>query len=124
METIKKVSNISFVDCKTHINGRISLPESWLKEMNITKEERSIAASFDDNINVIKIYKSSSDSINDGINKRILNVSFPTTTIKGKKYISPRWIMPMSWIKALGVSQENRSVEISFDGETISIKKA
>ena len=41
----------------------------------------------------------------------------------GKGGITNRVTLPTTWIKAMGVTKENRDVEISFDGEKIIIKK-
>lgn len=44
--------------------------------------------------------------------KRKLKISFGKS---GNGYISPRLSLPISWIKDMGLSQENREVNVKYD---------
>ena len=54
------------------------------------------------------------------MNKRKLNISFVKS---GAGNISPRLILPISWIKEMNITEEERSVMVEFDGEKIIVKK-
>ena len=54
------------------------------------------------------------------MNKRNLNISFVKS---GAGNISPRLILPISWIKEMNITEEERSVMVEFDGEKIIVKK-
>lgn len=41
----------------------------------------------------------------------------------GSGNLTTKIAVPMSWLTQIGVSQEDREIEIAFDGETITIKK-
>lgn len=49
-----------------------------------------------------------------------LNVSFNKS--KSGSY-SGRVILPITWLRAIGVSQEDREVSVKFDGSKIIISK-
>ena len=56
--------------------------------------------------------------------KRLGNIIIQTpggTAAKGSS--TYKVSLPSSWIKELGIAEENRQVELSFDGNTISISK-
>jgi len=42
----------------------------------------------------------------------------------GNGSYSTRLVLPISWLKAMGVSQEDRLLDISYDGNSITISKA
>lgn len=44
------------------------------------------------------------------------------TSGKDCKYY--RAIVPPTWAKAIGITEEDREIELSFDGETIVIRKS
>ena len=52
--------------------------------------------------------------------KRILKIMFAKG---GSGSLHTKLNVPITWIRAMGVSQENREVEILFDGEKIVIQK-
>lgn len=52
--------------------------------------------------------------------KRIININFNKS---GSGSYTPRITLPMVWVKEVGLSQEDRQVEITFDGEEIRIRK-
>lgn len=58
------------------------------------------------------------------IDKRIIKVIFNKSggTAKGKA-ITNKITIPTSWIKNLGITEEDREVKASFDGEKILIEK-
>jgi len=39
----------------------------------------------------------------------------------GNGYLTPRISLPISWIKDMGISQENRNVKVIFNEETKQI---
>ena len=41
---------------------------------------------------------------------------------EGKKYYRAK--LPAAWVKEIGITDEDREVELSFDGETVVIRKA
>ena len=52
--------------------------------------------------------------------KRLLNISL----VKGGSgSTTGRIILPTKWLNEMGISKENRSVEVFFNGEEIRIKK-
>lgn len=52
--------------------------------------------------------------------KRILNVSL----VKGGSgSTTGRVILPITWLKEMGITKENRSIKVVFDGEEIRIMK-
>lgn len=53
--------------------------------------------------------------------KRKLNISFAKA---GSGSITPRLIIPISWIKAMNITEEERTVEVEFDGKNIIVKKS
>lgn len=58
------------------------------------------------------------------VDKRIGNIIIQTpggTAAKGSK--TYKVSLPSSWIKELGIDAEDRQVELSFDGKTITISK-
>ena len=52
--------------------------------------------------------------------KRVVKVMFAKG---GSGSLHTKLNVPITWIRAMGVSQENREVEILFDGEKITIQK-
>jgi len=52
--------------------------------------------------------------------KRILKILFAKG---GSGSLHTKLNVPITWIRAMGISQENREVEILFDGEKIVIQK-
>lgn len=52
--------------------------------------------------------------------KRVLKIMFAKG---GSGSLHTKLNVPITWIRAMGVSQENREVEILFDGEKITIQK-
>lgn len=52
--------------------------------------------------------------------KILFNKSGGTSSKSG---ITNRITLPTTWIKEMGITEENREVQISFDGEKIIIKK-
>lgn len=52
--------------------------------------------------------------------KRELNITFNKS---GSGSLTPRISLPMSWIKEMGIDQENRKVEVTFENGEIRIKK-
>lgn len=52
--------------------------------------------------------------------KRILNVSFVKA---GNGYTTGRLILPILWLRELNITEEDRKVEVIFDGEKIVIQK-
>lgn len=52
--------------------------------------------------------------------KLIINKSGGTASEKSKTY---RVTIPNSWVEQLGISEENREIELSFDGTEITIKR-
>ena len=52
--------------------------------------------------------------------KRILNVLF---TKGGSGSMNTKMNLPITWVRAMGISAEEREVEILFDGEKITIQK-
>lgn len=42
----------------------------------------------------------------------------------GKNAMNCRISLPTTWVKELGIDEENRNITISFDGEKIIIEKA
>ncbi len=41
----------------------------------------------------------------------------------GKNAIGTSMSIPVSWVRALGISPDDRNLIVTFDGETITIKK-
>jgi hypothetical protein len=52
--------------------------------------------------------------------KRVLKIMFAKG---GSGSLHTKLNVPITWIRAMGVSQENREVDVSFDGEKITIQK-
>ncbi len=52
--------------------------------------------------------------------KRKLNVSFNKS---GRGSLTTRVTLPIAWIKEMGIDQENREVEVTFENSEIRIKK-
>lgn len=52
--------------------------------------------------------------------KLIINKSGGTASEKSKTY---RVTIPNSWVEQLGISEENREIELSFDGTEITVKR-
>ena len=52
--------------------------------------------------------------------KMIINKSGGTASSQGKTY---RVTIPNSWIEQLGIDEENREVELCFDGANIIVRK-
>jgi hypothetical protein len=42
----------------------------------------------------------------------------------GRGSLTPKITLPMSWIKQMSLSEDDREVIISFDGKEIKIRKA
>lgn len=53
--------------------------------------------------------------------KRILKVVFQKS---GSGSINSRLCIPITWIRQLGITEEDRNIEVSFNGSEIIIKKA
>ncbi|QDW74349.1 hypothetical protein FND36_10075 [Lachnospiraceae bacterium KGMB03038] len=41
----------------------------------------------------------------------------------GKNSQSSRITLPITWVREMGISEDNREVQVCFDGKTIMIKK-
>lgn len=70
-----------------------------------------------------KMALSASKKIPGGImirNKRTVNVMFAKG---GSGSLHTKLNVPITWIRAMGITQEEREVEILFDGEKITIQK-
>ena len=52
--------------------------------------------------------------------KLIINKSGGTASEKSKTY---RVTIPNSWVEQLGISEENREIELSFDGAEITVRR-
>lgn len=52
---------------------------------------------------------------------RILKLSYSKS---GAGNITPRITLPVKWTKELGLSTEDREVEVTLDGDAIIIKKS
>ena len=52
--------------------------------------------------------------------KLIVNKSGGTASEKSKTY---RVTIPNSWVEQLGISEENREIELSFDGTEITVRR-
>lgn len=52
--------------------------------------------------------------------KLIINKSGGTASEKSKTY---RVTIPNSWVEQLGISEENREIELSFDGTEITVRR-
>ena len=50
----------------------------------------------------------------------IINKSGGTASSQGKTY---RVTLPNSWVEQLGIDEENREVELCFDGVKITVRK-
>lgn len=46
-----------------------------------------------------------------------------TYTKSGRGSLTPRVTLPISWIKEMNLSEDDREITISFDGENIIISK-
>ena len=51
---------------------------------------------------------------------RTLNVSFNKA---GSGSTSARLIIPKTWVDAMGITEEERAVDVTYNGDTIVIKK-
>ena len=52
--------------------------------------------------------------------KRVVNIMFAKG---GSGSLHTKLNVPITWIRAMGISQEDREVEVIFDGEKIVIQK-
>lgn len=52
--------------------------------------------------------------------KKIKRIMFPKS---GAGSISPRITLPITWLREIGVTEEERKVEVIFTGKEIIIKK-
>lgn len=52
--------------------------------------------------------------------ERVLNVIFSKNSSGNP---SPRISLPLKWLSEMGITPENRQTVLTFDGETITIKK-
>lgn len=57
----------------------------------------------------------------DSLEKRDLRVSFNKS---GSGSMSSRVILPITWFKEMGVTEENRNIVATFEDGKITIKKA
>jgi hypothetical protein len=52
--------------------------------------------------------------------KRVVKVMFAKG---GSGSLHTKLNVPITWIRAMGITEEQREVEVSFDGEKITIQK-
>lgn len=118
---ITKIQNVMFVKSKSgSTSTRISIANPIMKGMECSKDERKVLATF--NGSAILIQKSDNSAIINDNNARELNLTF---FVRSGHYSAARLILPSTWIKAIGVTPENRTVTVQFDEDSkiLTIRK-
>lgn len=104
------------------ISPRISIPTTWIEELDINTEDREVVVALLDNAIVIKKNAPGMVISESSIEERARNVSFSKSGNKSKS-ITARIILPMTFIQHLGLDLENRDIAVTLDNDTITIQK-
>lgn len=113
--------NISFTKAGSgSLSPRLSIPSVWVKEMGISPEDKAVTVSLYEDFILVKKEDATSNTT-EIIESRNKNISFNKS---GSGSVSCRLILPMTFVKHLDITSENRDVLVEFENSTIKIKKA
>lgn len=118
---ITKIQNITFSKSKAgNISNQLRLASPIIKAMECSMDDRSVLAVF--NGESIVIRKAKEDAFANKDNIRLLNFSYSASS---GKYMYARLILPVVWLRAIGVTPEDRTVTVQFDEDSkiLTIRK-
>lgn len=104
------------------LTPRVTLPASWIEELNITSENREVIVTLLDDSIVIRKSIPDAGTLENAIDERVKNISFNKSGNKSKS-ITTRIILPMIYVKHLDLDLENRDVLVTFENNMITIEK-
>lgn len=118
---ITKIQNIIFSKSKAgNISNQLRLANSIIKAMGCSIDDRSVLAVFNGESIVIRKAKEEAFANKDNI--RLLNFAY---SVSSGKYMSAKLILPVVWLRTIGVTPENRTVTVQFDEDSkiLTIRK-
>ena len=104
------------------LTPRVTLPASWIEELNITPEDREVIVTLLDDSIVIRKSIQNAGTLENAIDERVKNISFNKSGNKSKS-TTTRIIIPMIYVKHLDLDPENRDALVTFENNMITIEK-